>query len=121
MKKPYALLVAGLLCTSGAMAQSGGFERCSAMEVLHNQIQNDPQMEARMNAIEAHTQKYLKTHGANQKTNAVVTIPVVVHVVWNTAAENISDAQIQSQINVLNADFRKLNSDVTNTPSAFAG
>jgi len=28
---------------------------------------------------------------------------VVVHVVWNTAAQNISDAQIASQINVLTA------------------
>ena len=34
-------------------------------------------------------------------------IPVVVHVLYNTAAQNISDAQIQSQIDVLNADFRR--------------
>jgi hypothetical protein len=44
-----------------------------------------------------------------------------VHVVYNTTAENISDAQIQSQITVLNQDFRRLNADVANTPSAFSG
>jgi hypothetical protein len=39
-------------------------------------------------------------------------IPVVVHVVYNRAEENISDAQIDSQIEVLNADFNATNPDV---------
>lgn len=52
-------------------------------------------------------------------TDDVITIPVVVHVVYKTAAQNISDAQIQSQIDVLNEDYRRLNSDATNTPAAF--
>jgi hypothetical protein len=47
-------------------------------------------------------------------------IPVVVHVVYKTAAQNISDAQIKSQIDVLNADFRKKNADVSTVPAAFA-
>ena len=48
---------------------------------------------------------------------SIITIPVVIHVVWNTNNENISDAQIFSQMDVLNADFRRTNSDATNTPS----
>ena len=35
-------------------------------------------------------------------------IPVVVHVIHNGGVENISDAQIQSQIDVLNEDYRKM-------------
>jgi len=35
-------------------------------------------------------------------------IPVVVHVIHNSGTENISDSQIQSQITVLNEDFRKI-------------
>ena len=50
---------------------------------------------------------------------SVYNIPVVVHVLWNTNAENISDAQIQSQIDILNEDFRRLNTDAANTPSSF--
>ncbi len=46
----------------------------------------------------------------------IVQIPVVVHVVWNTEEQNISDAQIQSQIEVLNEDFRMLNPDVSQVP-----
>jgi hypothetical protein len=47
-------------------------------------------------------------------------IPVVVHVVYNTPAQNISDAQIKSQIAVLTADFRKKNADVSTVPLPFA-
>ena len=35
------------------------------------------------------------------------TIPVVIHVIHDGGSNNISDAQIQSQINILNEDFRK--------------
>jgi Pregnancy-associated plasma protein-A/Secretion system C-terminal sorting domain len=49
----------------------------------------------------------------------VVKIPVVVHIVWKNAVENISDAQIQSQLDVLNQDFRKKNIDAKDVPSNF--
>ena len=38
---------------------------------------------------------------------------------WNTAAQNISDAQIASQIDVLNRDYRRNNPDVSSTPGVF--
>jgi hypothetical protein len=45
------------------------------------------------------------------QTNAVITIPVVVHVIYNGQevgiAPNISDAQVQSQITVLNQDYSR--------------
>lgn len=49
----------------------------------------------------------------------VVIIPVVVHIVYNTSSQNISAAQIKSQIEVLNKDYRRLNEDAVNTPEAF--
>jgi hypothetical protein len=51
----------------------------------------------------------------------VVTIPVVVHVVHNPASpdENISKAQIDSQIDVLNQDYRATNPDRVGVPSVF--
>ena len=52
--------------------------------------------------------------------NTVYTIPVVVHVVWHTNGQNVSDAQIFSQIDVINQDFARRNADTTHTPSAFA-
>jgi hypothetical protein len=49
----------------------------------------------------------------------VITIPVVVHVVYNNAQQNISDDQIRSQILALNNDYRKKNSDAAHVPDAF--
>ncbi len=52
-------------------------------------------------------------------SNEVITIPVVVHILYNTSAQNISDAQVRSQLKALNDDFRRMNSDAGNTPAAF--
>lgn len=69
--------------------------------------------------IENHALEYARTRGQTARTG-VTTIPVVVHVVHNTQAQNISDAQINSQIDVLNKDYRKTNPDVANVPPVFA-
>jgi hypothetical protein len=51
-------------------------------------------------------------------------VPVVVHVIHNGepigTGRNISDAQILSQIDVINKDFQRLNTDAGNTPPLFA-
>jgi len=61
--------------------------------------------------------------GRTQETQATYLIPVVVHIIHNGEAEgtgtNLSAAQIQSQINVLNKDYQRLNADASNTPAAF--
>ena len=52
-------------------------------------------------------------------TNELINIPVVIHVLYNNATQNISDAQILSQLEVLNNDFSNKNADRVNTPLAF--
>jgi hypothetical protein len=65
------------------------------------------------NAYEQLIQSYIDAHKNDGPTaQMVVTLPVVVHVLWNTAAQNISDNQVLSQIQVLNEDFGRTNSDV---------
>jgi hypothetical protein len=49
-----------------------------------------------------------------------IVIPVVVHILYNTASQNISDAQVMSQFEVLNRDYRGTNADLVNVPSYFA-
>lgn len=64
-----------------------------------------------------------KLSAAPQIMSATYTIPVVVHVIHNGTSDvtNISDAQILSQIDVLNKDFKRLNLDASNTPLVFQG
>ena len=51
--------------------------------------------------------------------NEIITIPVVIHIIYNNSAQNISDAQVMSQLKALNEDFRRLNADASQTPEAF--
>ena len=106
--------IAFLLVGSYSFAQRD----CGAVEYLEQQMQLDPKRGEKMDRIEKHTQNFLKN--PTRDVTGTVTIPVVVHVVYNTSAENISDAQIQTQIDVLNDDFRRLNSDADNTWSQAA-
>lgn len=48
------------------------------------------------------------TKKINAQSSNVKIIPLVVHVIHENGAENISDSQIVSQINVLNEDFRRM-------------
>lgn len=64
---------------------------------------------------------YLSSKNTNtgKNTQTVITIPIVVHILYKNAVQNISDVQITSQIAVLNQDFRKLNADSNNAPDVF--
>lgn len=119
MKRIYLLLLvlsASLLTVSSAFAQRA----CGTMQHLQDQIAADPGLEQRMQQMDAQVQNWIVQQNKYPTTQAVINIPVVVHVVYNTSAQNISDAQVQSQIAVLNEDFRKLNADAASTPSAFS-
>ena len=90
---------------------------CGTMEYLEMQYKMDPTYKQRMEEMEKFVQKFSNEHSFKQGDLTVITIPVVVHVVWNTPIQNISDDQILSQIDVLNKDFRRLNADTVNTPA----
>ncbi len=55
---------------------------------------------------------------SSYRTNAIVTIPVVVHIVLPNPG-TVTDADVNSQIKELNDDFSGLNADSTNIPAAF--
>ena len=97
-----------------------GKRRCVAHEYNEDLMAKDASFRENQRQIEEFTTRFVAENRGLQ-SRAVITIPVVVHVVYKTAAENISDAMIQSQINVLNEDFRKLNADRSKVPTAFAG
>jgi hypothetical protein len=82
-------------------------------------LERVPGLRARLATLEHATMARMMM-GIKKKWK-VPTIPVVVHVVWRLPAENISDAQVKSQIAVLNKDFRKLNPDHAQTPAPFLG
>jgi len=101
-----------LFCPHKTYAQ----RTCGTMEVHERLLQTDPNYAKNRAAIEDFTRDYRLLGAAKV---GVVSIPVVVHVVWNTFAQNISAAQVASQIAVLNEDYRKLNADWSTTPDVW--
>jgi Pregnancy-associated plasma protein-A len=87
--------------------------KCATQEVLEQHLKEDPSLAKRMQSIENFTKTAISTA---RLVNGKIEIPVVFNVLYRTAAENISLAQMQSQIDVLNKDFNALNSDF-NTPN----
>ena len=86
--------------------------KCATMLNLERRMLKDPSLHERIMQSENETNSFLKNNIAIKRAHGqITTIPVVVHVLWNDPIENISTAQINSQIEVLNEDFRLLNSD----------
>jgi hypothetical protein len=93
---------------------------CAADEVLKEQLREDPELAGKMQAIEEFVQRVTSDPNSSRLLpDGTIEIPVVVNVIYNTAAENVSLAQIESQIDVLNKDFEASNSDYNQTPGAF--
>src|SRR5690242_8681417 len=64
---------------------------CGSYEVLQQQLKADPGLAQRMNQIEDFTRKAIASGSIYRKAGDTIEIPVVVHVLYNKAAQNISD------------------------------
>jgi hypothetical protein len=103
-------------------AQAPQVQRCSVLEHEEYLESINPNRAQERMDYESTINTWIQNRANNpQVQGGTITIPVVVHVIWNTAAQNISDNQIFSQIQVLNEDFSRTNPDASNTPAAFQG
>lgn len=114
MKK---LVIVPLLMLAAGYANAQQLH-CGTSEKMLEQLETDAELRGTREQIEDFTERWIEDH-ATDAERVVYTIPVVVHVVYRTASQNISDAQVQSQIDVLNEDYRKMNADVTGVPSVW--
>ncbi|MBT1698347.1 choice-of-anchor J domain-containing protein [Fulvivirgaceae bacterium PWU4] len=98
-------------------------DRCGTVQYSHT-LKN----QQRVRESDAQFERWLKDRSPDQRNqrqkSGPYKVPVVIHVVHNGEAvgtgTNISEAQILSQIGVLNKDFNRLNADAANTPAVFA-
>ncbi|MBU2670592.1 zinc metalloprotease [Actinoplanes bogorensis] len=94
--------------------------RCGSEDV-HRRLLNES-LNYRLNRSAIENLAFAFATGEEQPTRAeVVTVPVVVHVVYATDEQNVSEEQIDSQIAVLNEDFRATNADVKGVPPVWQG
>ncbi|HTM92147.1 MAG TPA: hypothetical protein VL095_07010, partial [Flavisolibacter sp.] len=92
---------------------------CASSAYIDQLKSVDPSFAAKINEIENFVRRQKTAKELEQAAPNVIVIPVVVHVLYKTPAQNISDEQIKSQIDALNRDFRRRNADTSNTPLRF--
>src|SRR5687767_15010388 len=104
--KPVATLLLALAALH-TTAQTAEPPRCSTTEYMAQQIQNNPALLFDMKKAEGELQHWITENGG-KPSRGVITIPVVVHLVYNPAVNmTLSDWQVKSQIDVLNEDYAK--------------
>lgn len=91
---------------------------CGAVQSYFGTLDKFPKFRDNQGALEARTRDFMNRGEAALRTT-LTTIPVVVHVVYKTQEENLSDEQIESQIVVLNADYQIRNADIDKVPDPF--
>jgi archaellum component FlaF (FlaF/FlaG flagellin family) len=108
-------IVTGILLTQSGFAQ----ERCGFDLLQEKRRELHPGIETQFE--DWMSAKIRRRQG--MRTMATFTVPVVVHIIHNGepigSGLNLSVAQIESQIQVLNDDYQRLNADRINTPAEF--
>ncbi|GEO05681.1 hypothetical protein AAE02nite_33450 [Adhaeribacter aerolatus] len=117
----YLFFLLGVLNSPLAWAQSTtgvATRTCGTAQLREKLTRQQPGLKLRQERVRKVADDLLLAGRARLK-QPVIQIPVVFHVIYHTPEENISDEQIQSQLQVLNEDYRRRNADTVNTLPAF--
>jgi len=95
-------------------------QKCLTNQIRQQNITKNPQIINTIAMINEYTENWINSNQKKiKKPVSVIGLPIVVHILWNSADENVEDSQIISQLDVLNEDFRKLNANYNITPTQF--
>ncbi len=103
-----------------APAEPALHRSCGTMAAHMMLLEQHPAFRLNQFRLEGATERW-RTTGIDLKAMPMVTIRTVVHVVYRTDDQNISDAQVESQLRALNKDFRAANTDRRKTPTPWKG
>jgi hypothetical protein len=106
-----------------AKRQAGRTElrrNCGAMAAHMMLLERYPAFRSNQLRLEGATAKR-REEKYDPKKAKLITIKTIVHVVYRTEDENISDAQVKSQITALNKDYRATNPDRSKVPVPWNG
>src|SRR6185436_20283 len=120
---PFLFVCVLLISTNKGISQNENHKFCGTTEMHNKALLKYPDYAKNHALLEQETAEYTKQIAqGNLKTQGVVyIIPVVFHVLHEWGSENISDAQIIDEVNILNRDFRKLNADTNLIIPSFTG
>ena len=114
-----------LVCTSLAASTVYAQKECSQLPYQQKALTEDPAMASRVQQIENFIQSKIQQSGVTVNGSTPVApqqinIPVVVHSLYNSADQNLSEARILAQIASLNKDFAASNDDISKITAYFS-
>ena len=92
---------------------------CGATYVQEKISKQQPATGLRQKRVRKVVDEFLQLSGRARVKQPVIQIPVVFHVIYHSPGENITNEQIQSQLDVLNQDYRHRNADSVKTLAPF--
>ena len=113
------LFLGTVFCFVGKSTSFAQDFKCGTTEALQKLYALHPELaqaEIDNNALLA---KQAKENPQLRTAEAIYTIPVVFHILHTNGVENISDAQVIDEVNILNRDWGKLNADTVGIVAPF--
>lgn len=110
------LLFFSILMADSGLAQQN---KCASREILEQELKEHPELSEKFDSFTKSLEQAGKNSIGKQKSTKKRIIPVVFHVIHEYGPENISRAQILSQIERLNKDFAFANFDTSKIPAPF--
>jgi hypothetical protein len=117
MKKVFFLFTLNLFFLDNVFTQNQF--NCISQDVYNKQLKTNLEFKKNQELLEQETQQYLNNPDAKKSSAAAYIIPVVFHIIHTGGSGNISSAQVQDQIAILNKEFNRLQADTVLTPLAF--
>lgn len=117
--KLISLILTGLFLSLNHSNVNAQGSPCGSDKYMAEILKTNPQLLQSLTEYNDGLQKMNSETPKLSKKGTTRTIPVVFHVIHTYGSENISKQQIEDQVKILNQDFQKLNSDTSNTRSAF--
>ena len=124
--------VAGLFLAGASIAQTNHTftpvprdHFCAEPQMTKKLLEEHPERRAAVEAatrqLDQYTSDYISAHQGLQRSAETTeyVIPVVFHIIHNNGPENISYAQIQDEMNILNQDYNKQNADTADVINQF--
>ncbi len=111
----YLILPLVALISLNSFAQTGHFQ-CGLDEQLKELYATDPKLKADQEKMLLNARQFKMEKG---EKSTVYTIPIVFHIIHQYGYENITDAQIINQVDILNRDYTLKNADTLEIVNEF--
>lgn len=108
IKMNKSLKLVAFFVSFSVLLQAQEIRKCASTEAMQKKAATDKEFAKRVEEVKKQKEKLapFQVNGGN-----LYIVPVVFHILHQGGSENVSNAQIEDAVRILNIDYRKLNAD----------